>query len=81
MIKQQTAAITSQSALTFSEGRNAWVTTPIAHAPATASMTSRIVDIFITQRRCNQKSSTTKNARFYAKITKKTLQKKEVFVE
>ncbi|RIJ98108.1 MAG: hypothetical protein DCC43_09845 [Candidatus Brocadia sp.] len=35
----------------------------------------------ITQHSCNQKSSTTKNAKFYTKITKKTLQKKEVFME
>ncbi len=35
----------------------------------------------ITQHSRNQKSSTTKNAKFYTKITKKTLQKKEVFME
>ncbi|MDN3514470.1 MAG: polyprenol monophosphomannose synthase [Candidatus Brocadia sp.] len=36
---------------------------------------------YITQQSRNQKSSTTKNTKFYTKVTKKTLQKKDVFVE
>ena len=53
MAKQQKEAITSQSALTSSAGKNIWVATPRANAPETAVMARIIFDIFMIEASCS----------------------------